>query len=65
MAEKNRVISFEEVFLNSNSIFVEYVDLIKPTYYPLLQFMTAHEESEHPISDLSKIHGLSAEDLGD
>lgn len=65
MAEKNRVISFEEVFLNSNSIFVEYVDLIKPTYYPLLQFMTAHEEGDHPIFDLSKIHGLSAEDLGD
>ena len=57
MAEKNRVVSFEEVFLNSNSIFVEYVDLIKPTYYPLLQFMTEHEETEQPIFDLSKKHG--------
>lgn len=65
MAEKNRVISFHEVFLNSQSIFVEYVDLIKPTYYPLLQFMSSHENTDHPIFDLSKISGLSSEKLGD
>ena len=64
MSEKERVVSFEEVFLNSKSIFVEYVDLIKPTYYPLIQFMSK-KETDDTIYDLSKIHGLNNEELGD
>lgn len=63
MAEKNRVVSFEEVFLNSQSIFVEYVDLIKPTYFPLIQFMAKKEDN--PVYDISKIRGLKDEELGD
>ena len=63
MSEKERVISFDSVFLNSESIFIEYVDIIRATYYPLLNLMRKHEE--HPLYDLSKINNLSVEEFGD
>ncbi len=63
MGEKERVISFEEVFLNSQSIFIEYVDLIKPTYFPLIKLMS--KKDDNTIYDISKIRNLSDEELGD
>lgn len=61
--EKERVISFQEVFLNSASIFVEYVDLIRVTYYPLLLAMKRHED--HPLYDVGKINKLTVSEFGD
>lgn len=61
--EKERVVSFQEVFLNSASIFIEYVDLIKVTYYPLIMAMRKHED--HILYDISQINKLSVSEVGD
>ena len=60
---KERVISFDSVFLNSESIFIEYVDIIRATYYPLLMIMRKHEE--HAVYDISKINKLTVPEFGD
>jgi hypothetical protein len=68
MADKDRVMTFDSVFLNSKSVFVEYADLVRPIYITILKTLSVGEPiKEYPNFTLnfSEIIGMSDEELDD
>lgn len=61
MAEvKERVISFQSVFLNSKCVFVEFIDLIKAPYLNLLVLL--HDTTDTELFDFTEIRNLSIDE---
>lgn len=66
MADKDRVMTFDAVFLNSKAVFVEYADLVRPIYITILKTLSVGEPiKEYPdfTLDFSEIIGLDDEAL--
>lgn len=59
---KKVIITYDSVFLNADSMFIEYNDVIKS---PFFAFILSAQENEYlsKIFDISLIHGLSKEEL--
>ena len=70
MSEKERVISFDSVFLNSESIFIQYVDIIREVaeFYslPVLDlFASSGLQPKVPVIQEKYVHdGLHPNDAG-
>lgn len=62
---KERVVSFDSVFLNSKCIFIEYIDIMTASYIGIAKMLSMKEEVEQYGFDYSAIHGLPDEELTD